>query len=245
MGRDVAYLEAVIGGNIPIITFSYEDFSSQFGVQTAGWFDLGYKDGAFPMLMQDFYLSAPLYFRYSDWSLAFKYNHISSHLGDGMDVLLEHSLSDDERETYKFYDDLAEEEDMNLTLQSPIVYSRDYISVHISYEYKIKSIEMRLYTHIGYVHKMIPDHLKRWFVGSGVEAMYPMTYIAPYYAHDLTRNQDLRSIDYSGQLGVIMFPERKSYFQVRFALTGFVGYDRRGQMLGKTLRRVGFGLFVR
>jgi len=245
LGKRIGYLEGILGADFPIATFSYDNLKLQFGLQAAGWLDLGYRDGAFPMLTQDFYLGVPFSFRYKDFSGAIKFNHISSHLGDGMDIMLEDTLSKEEKEQYEFYDDIAEDEGMNLSLKGAEAYSRDFMSLHLSYEYTLGSLNTRAYFHAGYVHKMIPEELKRWFFGNGIELVYPLNNTAPYYAQDVTYNQDLDSVDYSSQLGLVMLPHKDTIFNIRFAITTFIGCDRRGQLTGRKLKRIGIGIFIR
>jgi hypothetical protein len=243
-GFRIYYIESVLGKDFPIVTLTVGDWAIQSGIQGAGWFNLGYKEGAFPMLTQDFYFSFPLSFRYKDFSGSFKLNHISSHQGDGIDILLRETLTKEEEREFEFYKQLADQAGVDVNLTKPIRYSRDYLSLHLAYRYKMQNVRSRVYVHGGRVHKSRPKFLKRWFVGNGMELAYPMNYVAPYYSQDITWNQDLDSVDYSMQCGIIMLPHKRTYHKVRLAITGFVGYDRRGQLLGRKLKRIGFGLFI-
>jgi hypothetical protein len=243
--RRIGYIEGVLGSNFPILTFEYNRLSIQTGIQAGAWLDMGYLNGAFPMLTQDFYFGFPLSFRYRAFSASLKFNHISSHLGDGMNQFLEEALSDKEKEEFELYEKIADSVGVGVTLIEPLVYSRDFLSLSLSYDLTLGDIVSRIYAHGGYGHKMHPERLERWFAGNGIEIGYLADYTAPYYSQDVTWNQDLDSIDYSGQLGVILLPHEEKYFTLRLAITAFVGYDRRGQMLGKRSKRIGLGLFIR
>ncbi|KKM82769.1 hypothetical protein LCGC14_1316080, partial [marine sediment metagenome] len=221
------------------------DWKFQLGTEGSAWITLGYKDGAFPLLTEDFLLAVPLSFRHNKFSGALAFNHVSAHLGDGMTILLEDSLSDEDQREFDLYDDLAEEEGMDLSLSDPEPYSRDFISLYLSYEYVVDGIEHRMYVHFGYAHKMIPDGLGRTFIGSGFEAKYSCKYFTPYYSQDITWNEDSDSVDYSYQLGAYILPDKDDMFTVRIATTGFIGYDRRGQLMDNKIKKFGLGLFIR
>ena len=241
----IVYFEGVIGRTIPLSTLTLGDWKFQLGTEGSAWITLGYKDGAFPLLTEDFLLAVPLSFRHNKFSGVLAFNHVSAHLGDGMNVLLEDSLSDEEQREYDLYDDLAEEEGMDLSLSDPEPYSRDFISLYLSYEYTFDGIESRMYFHGGYAHKMIPEKLGRLFIGTGFEAKYPCKYLTLYYSQDVTWNEDSDSVDYSYQFGAYILPEKDDLFTVRVATTGFIGYDRRGQLMNNKIKKFGFGLFIR
>ncbi|KKM86947.1 hypothetical protein LCGC14_1273800 [marine sediment metagenome] len=241
-GKRVYYFEAIIGVNIPCVTYENRNLILQFGMQASTWMDLGYKNGAFPLLTQDFYLAAPATFRYKDFSGAIKFNHISSHLGDGVDVLLDEVLTDEEKAEYE---KLKGRPSVDVPLSEPVTYSRDYLSAHLSYDFSIHGVQSKIYGHIGYIHKVHPQGLKPWFLGNGFESTYYMKYFAPYYAQDVTWNQDMDSVDYSSQFGVIVVPDDNALFEMRLAATIYIGSDRRGQMVGRRLKQFGFGLFIR
>jgi hypothetical protein len=88
---------------------------------------------------------------------------------------------------------------------------------------------------------MIPDELKRWAVGGGTELRYE-GFLNPFYTHDIRYNQDVDSIDYSGQIGLIT--SKGKLFESRLAFTGYLGSDRRGQFMGRKLKQVGIGFFI-
>ena len=245
LGDRVYYLEATIGKNVPVSTLTLRDLSVQFSLQGGAWLILGYDDFAFPMLTQDFFFAFPLSFKLGQLSGAIKYNHISSHQGDGFDALMEEQLTKRERKEIEFYERIAKQNGVDILLSEPVSYSRDFGSLHLAYDYNVDRAKVRSYVHVGYVHKMIPDNLKRWFVGAGTEVIYPLRIASPYYAHDTTYNQDMDSLDYSGELGVVFLTQEDSLFEFRIALTGYVGSDRRGQLVGRKLKQFGFGFFIR
>lgn len=219
----IVYLEGIIGRVIPLSTLSIDDWKIQLGIEGSVWITLGYKDKTFPLLTEDFLIGLPLSFRYKRFSGALAYNHISAHIGDG----------------------LTEEDNIGLSLSDLEPYSRDFLSLYLSYEYTFDDIESRIYSHIGYAHKMVPKELGRSFFGMGFEAKYSCRYLIPYYSQDVTWNGDNDSVDYSYQLGVYIFPNKDDIFTVRIATTGFVGYDRRGQLMNNKIKKFGFGLFIR
>ena len=78
-----------------------------------------------------------------------------------------------------------------------------------------------------------------------METKYKMEDASPYYAHDITYNQDMDSLDWSGQLGVLFLSSEDKLFESRMAFTGYIGSDRRGQFLGRKIKQFGIGLFIR
>lgn len=244
-GEKIKYFSAIIGKNIPIITLDYNDLVFQLCAEGSGWLTLGYKDMTFPLLTEDFLIGIPLSFRYDNLALQVAFRHISAHRGDGMESILENSLSSENRKRFENYKNEIEEDDLSINIGNPITYSRDFITFSVSYDYRIKFIKSRTYSHIGYAHKMIPETLKRWFIGSGYELMYSsFNRFLPYFAHDITWNEDTDSTDLSFELGVIILSSSSKYYTLRFALTRFIGKDRRGQMLNNDLDQFGFGFFI-
>lgn len=252
--QHVQYFEASLGKNVPIVTAHIKpeifdnELTLQLGLAGGFWATLGYDDGAFPLLTEDFLISIPLEFKFGNFSGAIKFNHISAHLGDGFEGLLEDELSpSDQRDldnAENLLEDLSGNEEIGITLKEPFSYSRDFMSLHIAYEYKISVLDARTYAHVGYAHKMIPDELRKWFAGTGSEIIYPSGTLAPYYAQDITWNDDTDSVDLSMELGVVVLSSETKYYTLRLAFTGYVGRDRRGQMINNKLKQFGFGFFI-
>lgn len=241
----VGYINAALGGQVGILSYYKADFAFQLGTEAGGWITLGWEgDTAFALLTEDFLLAFPLSFKAGDFSAAVKWNHISAHLGDGMSDLLEESLKGKKQKNFEFYKSLASHEGMDLSLREPLSYSRDFISVLISYQYALSNSEIRSYIHAGYIYKVVPDNLDRWFTGAGSEIKFWRGRGSPYTALDITWNQDTSSVDFSGQVGWLFRPSWTSY-TLYVALTGFTGKDRRGQMHGEKLDQLGFGLVLR
>jgi len=246
LGKDVEYFEAMIGKDISLITWESEAKTEiQFGLIAGTWLTLGYKDGAFPLLTQDFLLSAPVSFRYKKFSCSLRYNHISAHLGDGMDRLIEDNLSEKEREDYELYERIADSAGVGISLKKSFVYSRDFISLHADYRYRIKMIDARNYIHGGYAVRIFPEELEKYFLGSGFEIIWWNSFISPYVAYDITYNADVNIVDLSIQAGTFVLTKENDWFTMRVAFTGHIGSDRRGQLLGRKLRQIGVGLFIR
>lgn len=253
LGEDVGYLDVSLGKDIPIITIDTANVRGkplqiQFGLNGGFWATLGYDEGAFPLLTQDFLISVPLEFRWGKFSGAIKFNHISAHLGDGMDGLLEDKLSEKEKDDLDVAEEILEDytgnEEIGIVLKEPFGYSRDFMSLHAAYESEMGVFEHRSYIHVGYAHKMIPDELKRWFFGGGVEAVYPSDKFAPYFATDVTYNQDTDSVDLSSELGAIIMSSQTKRHTFRIAFMSFIGYDRRGQMFGRKMKELGVGFTI-
>jgi hypothetical protein len=242
-GFRIQYIEAAIGKGISVTSFESGDFIAQVGLEAGTWMTLGYVPDSFsfPLLTQDFLLSVPLTWRWNSLSGALKFNHISAHLGDGFDLLLEKTLTSAEKQQLA----QAEQSGLDVQLVAPKAYSRDFFSLLLSHDSYLGKLGTRTYVHAGYAHKMIPDKLGRWYLGNGLEAQYTLSSFSPFYAQDVTWNQDTDSIDYSGQLGVMIEPADEDLFEARFAFTAFAGSDRRGQMIGNKLKQFGFGLFIR
>ena len=79
---------------------------------------------------------------------------------------------------------------------------------------------------------------------SGVELIYTADTFAPYYAQDITWHDDTNSVDLSAELGVIVLSSETKYYSLRFAFTGYIGVDRRGQLMDNRLKQFGFGFFI-
>ena len=110
----VGYLEVSLGKDIPIVNMQMYDVINrslifQFGLAAGFWGTLGYNNGAFPLLTEDFLISAPLKFKWGNISGAVKFNHISAHQGDGFENLLEGKLSREDKEDLKRAEDLLED----------------------------------------------------------------------------------------------------------------------------------------
>ena len=241
----VAYFDAILGGQIGVATLYSQDFAAQLGVEAAGWLTLGWRgETSFAMLTEDYTFALPFSFKYKRFIATLKWNHISAHLGDGMSVLLEDKLKGEERREFDFYDDIAEDNDMDLILQEPFAYSRDFFSLLLSYDYRIFSTDMRSYLHIGYAYKILPEELGRWYIGGGHEIKWWNSRHSPYTALDLTWNQDTGNPDISTQVGWMVKPDWNS-FTFFVAINGYIGMDRRGQLYGHRCDRIGIGFFVR
>ncbi len=232
-GENVQYLEGMIGTVVPIVNYSN---IWQLGLEGGSWMILGYDTGAFPLLTQDFYFSFPLYFRFYNFSGALKFNHISSHKGDGIDGLIKKKLTKEEKRKLT---ELEQYSNISINLIEPIAYSRDYFSIDLAYDRKFVKFNTKTYIKGGHIHKSIPRHLGRWFFGYGAEIKYKIA----FYAHDITYNQDTDSVDYSVQAGIMANSD--SLFECRLAITGYHGSDRRGQFLGRKLKQIGIGVYFR
>lgn len=238
--QQITYLDVLMGGRIGIISFSTGSLQLQSGVEAGGWFTLGWKEGtSFSMLTEDYLVSAPLSIRYRGLSATVKWNHISAHLGDGMNDLLEKDLEGKKKREYEFYDEYAESKGMDLKLTRPLVYSRDFISLLLSYKYLGT---FRNYIHLGYSYKIIPEELGKWYAGAGMEIQWWPKSCSPYTAIDATWNQDTGGVDLSTQVGWMMRPNPNS-LAFYIALTGYTGHNRRGQLHEHELQQIGIVLF--
>jgi len=239
-GHRIEYINAEIGRDLPLVTFG-ELIKYQFVLQGGTWVALGYRDGAFPLLTQDFYFSLGPAFKWNTFSGTLKFNHISAHLGDGIDDLIYETLSQKEKNQFDQANSMTGD---RLQLVQPKNYSRDYLSAQLAWNPpRITSGTNRLYVQAGYAHKMIPRTLGRWYAGVGNEMTYPGHSFDYFTASDLTWNQDVDSFDYSLRSG-IEFGDSSSLFNTQIALTVYSGSDRRGQLVGRNLTQVGFGVFI-
>jgi hypothetical protein len=241
LGHRIEYIDAAIGRNLAIATFG-DRFKRQIILQGGTWLSLGYKDGAFPLLTQDFYFSLGSSFRWSTISGAIKFNHISAHLGDGIDDLIYETLTKEEKAEYNEAEDHT---GRDILLLAPKAYSRDYLSAQLAWNppRPNRLNDLRLYIQAGYAHKMIPNELGRWYLGVGTELTYPSKSFDYFAAQDVTWNQDVDSIDYSLRTGIVM-NGNESLFTTQIALTIYSGSDRRGQLVGRQLTAVGLGVFI-
>lgn len=233
LGQNISYLEAAMGKDFSLITVTLENKNQiQFAMGAGTWLTLGYKEGAFPLLTQDFLVNGALAFRSENLTLALKYNHISAHMGDGMERLLEENLD--------IPGPIAEE------IAEPFAYSREFLSFHMDYRWNRGVIKRRAYMNVGYAVRMIPRDLGKYFIGAGAEIVVTeLWWAGPFVAVDMTYNNDVDMFDFTGQLGIFLLTESEDYITMRLALTGHYGSDRRGQLVGQELRQIGVGIFVR
>lgn len=244
-GQRIMYADASIGRDIPLYQFKLlnDALLLQPNLDAATWFVLG-KDGEqFPLLLQDFMVAGGIKFSYYGVFGFIKYNHISAHLGDGMDQLLEKELSAEDKQKYDEYERIASSqfEGGHISLLERVSYSRDFVSVLLGYNYDMWNFDARSYVHGGYANKMFPEELGKHFVGIGTELVYP-TSLKPYYAHDITWNGDVNSLDYSGQTGINLIDMSK--MNIRIAASFYIGSDRRGQLVGRKLQQLSFGVII-
>lgn len=242
-GQKVMYFNGTIGKTIPLITMINQDLKLQFSVEAATWITLGYDAGMFPLLTQDFVIAAPLSFRYKGFSGAIKYNHISAHLGDGMNGYMKNHLPRPERER-------IEQEQINvgnsyvIKIINNMPYSRNFTSIHGAYDFAVDNVDIKYYAQAGYVDKMIPSNLMRYFIGNGTEFKINYSTFSPYLAEDITWYADVKDAGFSAQLGGYIKERTENLFNVRVAITMYRGCDRRGQLVGKKLEEFGFGIFI-
>lgn len=219
LDKNVEYLAGSLGKNFPILTLCLNDYTKiQFGVEAGTWIVLGYDRGMFPLMLQDFLFAFPVAFRYKNTSLALKYNHISAHQGDGFNRMIDKLHSPPVK---------------------PIVYSRDYISVSIAQEFRAGDFQIKPYAQAGYANKMFPKQLGRAFAGGGLEIQYDDL----YFAQDVTWNGDVKSWDFSGQVGKYISRSDENLFDIRFAINFYHGSNRYGQLFSQKLDEFGFGFY--
>jgi len=247
-GIRIAYVEGIIGREIPIITWINHTFSFQIGLEATTWITLGVPtDGlTFPLLTQDFHFAFPVSFRYEGWSMSVKFNHISAHKGDGFDDIAKATLTLTEREEFENLERLGDQNGIDISLVGPFSYSRDYMSYHVGYDLYLNEIHIRPYFHIGYLHKVIPDDLGRWFFGNGADVIYEAGWLSPFFAQDVTWNEDTNSVDLSIRAGAFLFKDDANLADIGITFNAFVGEDRRGQLLSrKRMKEFGIGFFIR
>jgi len=218
--RKVGYIEVNIGRaiNLTSWTGAGDHFIGTFGIdlEVGTWLSFGKNRKLnFPLLTEDYYVSLPLSFRVYTITGAFKYNHISAHLGDGM-----------------------KEPDIR-----KITFCRDFFSLHLAHELIIQDQLIKSYIHSGWAFNIKPKDIGRWFVGGGVETKWLWPGTVPFVALDTTWNQDTGSTDISAHIGVET-KTRWSNLVWRTAIISFIGKDRRGQLFGEQLRRIGIGVEI-
>jgi hypothetical protein len=129
-GYRLLYIDAAIGKSFPISTHRFSDLYIQTNIAAAGWLSLGYTGSLrFPLITEDFLFSLPVLFKYKQWSWYVAYNHISSHMGDGMSEMLEATLSEKERKQLSAYQKIAESNGMGIIIKEPETYSREFITI--------------------------------------------------------------------------------------------------------------------
>lgn len=241
-GAQLRYFDALIGKVIPVFRYHTNQTTDvQLAIEAGTWAVLGYDEGAFPLITQDFLLAVPLLYRIrsfenlGDLSLALKYNHISSHRGDGFDLLWESTLTLDEKHKVKQL-----EEQQGISVAPPVKnYSRDFFSFDLAKEVVYGETKAKAYVSASYAHKMYPEKLKRWSAGNGVEVSHDSGF---FLAGDLHYYQDTNSLDYSGQTGWIFYHHA---VQPRIVISWYLGSDRRGQFVGRRMQEIGIGIMFR
>lgn len=247
-GKQLTYLQASIGKDLPIITATTRfanmtELHTQISMAACTWITLGYKDWVFPLLTQDFLVRTRLSLKYGHFSTTLSYNHISAHLGDGMEMLLESSLSKNDKQRLHTYQDLAKSMGVNIDLAAPFAYSRDFITTQGAYEREDRWFQSKFYARFGAAWKIIPE-MKPYFFGLGFEETL-LSRPSPYLAFDMSYDADVNRLSLSGQLGVYIWNDKESGTSIRMALTAYHGKDLRGQLLGEELNQFGIGVFVR
>ncbi|MBI2448877.1 DUF1207 domain-containing protein [Candidatus Pacearchaeota archaeon] len=223
---------AVLGRRIPFATMNLiGDTKLQLSIDAAVWSTIRQGDGdAFKVLFSDYLISFPVTVKYNHFINEFKFNHVSSHLSDGV-----------RKE------------------RIPITYSRDYFSILVAYENEIAqrrflrekyalSLKFKKYIELGYIHKLSPKELEnRNLLHLGGELIfldYTQQNANIYFAYDITPHPSLeKKFSYSMQLGFMTNMENPYTMRIAFVL--FDGLDYRGQNLGKKLSYLGIGLFIR
>lgn len=233
-GANLQYLDAEIGKSTPIIRLRNKDFDTQLGIEVGSWMVLGYYQGRFPLVTQDFLLAIPLMFRADNFSGAIKWNHLSSHRSDGFDFLWDKTLSPEQKQKIE-----AVEEQENVSISPPVKnYSRDFWSLEVSKKTNFKNLNAKSFLQLAYIHKIIPHGLGRWFGGNSFE----LEYFGFYIAENLMWYQDTNTIDFSIQTGWILEGHKS---KPRVYVSYYSGSDRRGQFLGRTMKEYGLGLSIR
>jgi hypothetical protein len=241
-GEKVAYLSGNLGKTLSVINLDLEGgLKIQFGLQVSTWFVVIKEDDAFPLLTQDFYFSFPVYFKYGNISFGAKFNHISAHLGDGMDRMLERNLGDREKKEFEEGAKVAERSGYHLSLMGPEVYSRDFLSFHFAHETTTDFVKYRVYGEIQYAHQMHPDDLKRWRLDLGVEAFIGNWVLA----HNTAYQEDVSTTNLGVHAGYFITRKATSGFDTRLCLTWYKGADYRGQLYDRKLNQLGLGIVFR
>lgn len=241
--HSIFYIDAALGKDFPLITLENNVFVAQVSLKGGAWVSLGCDNGAFPLLTEDFLIAAPLSFKYDKWSGYISYNHISAHLGDGFDKMVDRDESD-VSDLIKPYEKSIQAEGFKLSIMTkePFVYSRDFMSILLMRDDKLLSADIKYYITAGYAHKIMPKRLKPWYLAGGVHIEKSYTNAKPYFSQDIRYNADVDHIDYSAQLGIYF---KSLYgFQNRIYASFYTGSDRRGQLLGKCTNILGFGFAV-
>lgn len=246
LGYRIAYIDAAIGRDLPIVTWQGDSFALQSGVQASTWITLGYDgDISFPLLTQDFHFAFPLSLKYKSITGSIRFNHISAHKGDGIDELVEDNLEGEEKENFEMLERLGERNGVDVSLVEPKSYSRDYMSGHLSYRYSVDGTEYRHYAHLMYAHKIIPDELNPWAVGGGLEVQRQLGSFTPFVAQDVTWNGDVDNVDLSFMIGTFFGKSPDNIFDIGASASAYVGSDRRGQLLGRKMKQFSIGFIVR
>ncbi len=229
-GIQTQYMEGIIGKSIVVVD---SNNGLQLGLEASTWALLAPDGEAFPLIMQDFYFSVPLYFKKNNVTGALKFNHISAHQGDGAPKLFKEHLGKEEREAIETAED---EYGVSINPIKPKSYSRDFISLDLAYKFYAG----RVYGKAGYAHKIIPEGTKPWFGGAGVEL-----FLGEFYgAWEAMYYQDTEAIGLAQQAGLFL-SDPGALYETRAAVMWYMGSDRHGQLMGEGLEYFALGFFLR
>lgn len=216
-----------MGARMPLVTYTPEFWPLpkplvfQFGFDAGVWSELGRAgknlDSYFPVFSADYLAGLVFMARYGEWALDAEASHISAHLVDGS------------------------------PFQKRIVYSREYWRVRLSRDFQFgNGSSIRLYAGYGNMVRTLPRRIGDFMVGGGVEVVSQrLAWFRPFFAADVTYNDDAKRGDFSLQWGTFITRHDDEILKVRLALEYYDGSDRRGQFLGDLRRRFGMGLYAR
>jgi len=207
-------IQAKIGKGLTFLEYKNENIRTGIGLEACAWLALKSEEGAFFPLLTEDFIFS--------FPIALQYKDLT------LAIKWNHISA-------------------HLGDGSPgksITYSRDFISFHMSKEYKLWKIKAKSYGHIGQAYKIYPD-VNGFFVGAGEEIILYSKILSPYIAIEINYNADNKSVDLSSQLGLWLETKPCNSFSLRVALTSFFGDDRRGQRMNKKINNIGIGVFIK
>ncbi len=213
---------AVFGGRLPIMTATTGEHQLQVGLDGAVWTSLGRERARiyFPVYFADYLVGIPIMWRYRQFSAEGVISHISAHVGDGLPPL----------PGGRFH------------------YSREFFHARLSQDITLGSAVLRYYAGGGAILRSLPRPLPSLaFLGGGIEMTGPwlLGVLRPLLAIDVQWHGDLQAVATSMEAGVWLQPWTTNIAQLRLTIGGYSGPDLRGQMMGRRLERISFGLHIR
>ena len=212
-----------IGKRFALGTIFDDDLlKAQLGVDINAWNTLNrIETDHFKLMFSDFLIAVPVMLRFGNLSAEIKFSHVSSHLGDGL---------------FEF---------AALAGLAPRVFSKDFLTAFLSFDFKFDHFSVQEYVEGGWIHKATPDGLERLIFnfGGDVKFFVRKSIAYPWIAYDLSLNKSMgfdSGFNSTFQAGVAL---NGLLNNLRIAFVMYSGLDHKGQLYDKKIQYYGAGIF--